>query len=274
MRQGRSAGGSQVGDRVVSEQIVPCWECRYCKRGQYHMCPAAQPVRIQALSPPARWPNSWSTQWKLWCTRYPKGSAGSACRLCRAAVVLTTCSRTSQALHFDDVVVVAGCGPIGLGMVAGARAKSPAHVIALDMGTGKARARQTVRSRHRHQHRRTRTPCRSSRISPTGTGPMSISKGQAVRPQFPQGLQHSCVSSAPTSNTGCSKTTSASTGAIISDDKELDVLGAHLGPALLACRNPDDRVRPAPDGQDLHAISFRWKISRRGSIWSPVAPSP
>ena len=33
---------------------------------------------------------------------------------------------------FGDVVVVAGCGPIGLGMVAGARAKSPSHVIALD----------------------------------------------------------------------------------------------------------------------------------------------
>ncbi len=30
--------GIAVGDRVVSEQIVPCWECRYCKRGQYHMC--------------------------------------------------------------------------------------------------------------------------------------------------------------------------------------------------------------------------------------------
>jgi threonine dehydrogenase-like Zn-dependent dehydrogenase len=28
----------EVGDRVVSEQIVPCWECRYCKRGQYWMC--------------------------------------------------------------------------------------------------------------------------------------------------------------------------------------------------------------------------------------------
>ncbi|HTT92719.1 MAG TPA: alcohol dehydrogenase catalytic domain-containing protein, partial [Acidimicrobiales bacterium] len=22
----------EVGDRVVSEQIVPCWECRYCRR--------------------------------------------------------------------------------------------------------------------------------------------------------------------------------------------------------------------------------------------------
>jgi threonine dehydrogenase-like Zn-dependent dehydrogenase len=27
-----------VGDRVTSEQIVPCWRCRYCKRGQYWLC--------------------------------------------------------------------------------------------------------------------------------------------------------------------------------------------------------------------------------------------
>ena len=25
----------QVGDRVTSEQIVPCWRCRYCRRGEY-----------------------------------------------------------------------------------------------------------------------------------------------------------------------------------------------------------------------------------------------
>ena len=30
--------GVGVGDRVVSEQIVPCWRCRYCRRGQYWMC--------------------------------------------------------------------------------------------------------------------------------------------------------------------------------------------------------------------------------------------
>ncbi|WP_420814726.1 alcohol dehydrogenase catalytic domain-containing protein, partial [Kineococcus siccus] len=23
---------------MVAEQIVPCWNCRYCDRGQYHMC--------------------------------------------------------------------------------------------------------------------------------------------------------------------------------------------------------------------------------------------
>ncbi|RYZ32413.1 MAG: erythritol/L-threitol dehydrogenase, partial [Propionibacteriaceae bacterium] len=27
-----------VGDRVVAEQIVPDWTCRYCLDGAYHMC--------------------------------------------------------------------------------------------------------------------------------------------------------------------------------------------------------------------------------------------
>lgn len=35
--------------------------------------------------------------------------------------------------QFNDVVVVAGCGPLGLGMVAAAKRKSPALLIALDM---------------------------------------------------------------------------------------------------------------------------------------------
>ena len=40
-------------------------------------------------------------------------------------------------ITFEDTVVVAGCGPIGLGMIAGARAKNPMHVIALDMAPEK-----------------------------------------------------------------------------------------------------------------------------------------
>ncbi len=27
-----------VGDHAISEQIVPCGQCRYCRRGQYWMC--------------------------------------------------------------------------------------------------------------------------------------------------------------------------------------------------------------------------------------------
>jgi threonine dehydrogenase-like Zn-dependent dehydrogenase len=30
--------GLKIGDRAISEQIVPCWNCRYCKSGAYWMC--------------------------------------------------------------------------------------------------------------------------------------------------------------------------------------------------------------------------------------------
>jgi len=36
--EARARWNVEVGDRVVAEQIVPCWKCRYCLRGQYHMC--------------------------------------------------------------------------------------------------------------------------------------------------------------------------------------------------------------------------------------------
>lgn len=36
--QGEVPGNFSVGDRIISEQIVPCGECWYCKRGMYWLC--------------------------------------------------------------------------------------------------------------------------------------------------------------------------------------------------------------------------------------------
>jgi len=30
--------GLDIGDNAIAENIVPCWECRYCLRGRYNMC--------------------------------------------------------------------------------------------------------------------------------------------------------------------------------------------------------------------------------------------
>ncbi len=30
--------GLEVGDHAISEQIVPCWDCRYCKAGKHNLC--------------------------------------------------------------------------------------------------------------------------------------------------------------------------------------------------------------------------------------------
>ena len=63
-------------------------------------------------------------------------------------------------ITFDDVVVVAGCGPIGLGMVAGAAAKYPAKVVALDMAPDKLKLAQECGADDDHQHRRGGRGCR------------------------------------------------------------------------------------------------------------------
>lgn len=36
-------------------------------------------------------------------------------------------------IKFNDVVVISGCGPLGLGMVAAAKMKNPKLLIALDL---------------------------------------------------------------------------------------------------------------------------------------------
>ena len=35
---GANVKAVKVGDRLTADQIVPCGECRFCKKGQYWMC--------------------------------------------------------------------------------------------------------------------------------------------------------------------------------------------------------------------------------------------
>jgi erythritol/L-threitol dehydrogenase len=80
-------------------------------------------------------------------------------------------------IKFEDVVVVAGCGPIGLGMVAGSKSKNPKAVVALDMAQDKLDLAKD---------------CgadviinigQEDAVSMAATVPMSIWRGRGIRPQ-------------------------------------------------------------------------------------------
>ena len=121
----------QVGDKVVSEQIVPCQRCRYCRRGQYWMCmkhdiygfrkatpgAMAQYVRLPANALNYRVPDALPLSWAA----YIEPLACGIHAVQRADIEL------------QHTVVIAGAGPLGLGMVAAARLKNPALLIALDL---------------------------------------------------------------------------------------------------------------------------------------------
>jgi threonine dehydrogenase-like Zn-dependent dehydrogenase len=124
--------GLALGDLAISEQIVPCWECRFCKRGQYWMCDHKHDVygfrqrTPGAMAEYMRFPAD--------AINYKVPTALST----RQAVYIEPLACAIHAVQrgeveLGDTVVVAGCGPLGLGMVAAAHLKNPGLLIALDL---------------------------------------------------------------------------------------------------------------------------------------------
>ena len=124
--------GLALGDTAVSEQIVPCWNCRFCQRGQYWMCQDKHDVygfRQATFGAMAEY------------MKFPVGALNykvpKSIPLHHAAFIEPLgCSIHAVQrgdIRLDDMVVIAGCGPLGLGMVAAARLKNPRLLIAIDL---------------------------------------------------------------------------------------------------------------------------------------------
>jgi threonine dehydrogenase-like Zn-dependent dehydrogenase len=123
--------GLGIGDHAVSEQIVPCWNCRFCRRGQYWMCQFTEiyGFRQKAFGAMAEY------------MLFPAGALNYKVPKSlpfRHAVLIEPLACSIHAVErgeigYHDTVVIAGCGPLGLGMVAAARLKGPERIVALDL---------------------------------------------------------------------------------------------------------------------------------------------
>ncbi len=123
--------GLALGDMAISEQIVPCWECRFCKRGQYWMCDGKHDVYGFRQRTPGAMAEYMRFPADAINHKVPRELS------VRQAVFIEPLSCSIHAvqrgnIELGDTVVIAGCGPLGLGMVAAARLKNPGCLIALD----------------------------------------------------------------------------------------------------------------------------------------------
>jgi threonine dehydrogenase-like Zn-dependent dehydrogenase len=120
-----------VGDTAISEQIVPCGACRYCERGQYWMCMVHDIYGFRRAVH-----GGWTSRMK-----FPSNArvykVPAAVPMWQAALIEPlACSIHAVErgeIELGDVVVIAGAGTLGLGMVAAARLKNPATLVVLDM---------------------------------------------------------------------------------------------------------------------------------------------
>ena len=124
--------GVALGDRVIAEQIVPCDRCRYCTSGKYWMCEVhnifgfqrevadggmAQYMRIPSTARVHKIPEELPLE--------------DAAIIEPLACAIHAVNRGD--IQLDDVVVIAGVGPIGLMMVQVAKLKTPRKLVVIDM---------------------------------------------------------------------------------------------------------------------------------------------
>jgi len=123
--------GVKIGDLTVSEQIVPCKDCKYCHNGNYQMCIPHHVYGFHQVTQGAM------TSYLLYPEKALVHVVPSHVDPYHACFVEPfSCSLHAVDLGnigWNDVVVISGCGPLGLGMVAGARKKDPKCIVALDM---------------------------------------------------------------------------------------------------------------------------------------------
>lgn len=131
---GEGAGeklGLELGDIAIAEQIVPCWNCRYCRTGKYWLCQVHNIYGFQRvvhggmaeyMKFPAR-----SLIYKVPKEIPPTHAAMIEPLSCSIHAV------QRGEIEFGDVVVIAGAGTLGLGMVGAARLKNPGLLISVDL---------------------------------------------------------------------------------------------------------------------------------------------
>lgn len=133
--------GLKIGDRAIAENIVPCGTCYWCKRGQYNLCDPHAVFGIVTYN------GGWAKH-----MIYPLGSlvhkvpenvsVNDAAIVEPLACALHGVNRAK--IQYGETVVIMGCGAIGLFMLQGAKLKNPKQIIAIDMDNHRLELAKTL----------------------------------------------------------------------------------------------------------------------------------
>jgi L-iditol 2-dehydrogenase len=123
--------GLSLGDRAIAEQIVPCWECRFCRDGEYWMCERANIHGHQKIVA-----DGGMAQYMKYSARDVVHKVSKKIPAKHAAMIepLSCSVHTIERakIGFNDIIVIAGLGPIGLCKLQLAKLKNPRKLIGID----------------------------------------------------------------------------------------------------------------------------------------------
>lgn len=125
------------GDRITWTIGTSCGECRRCRRGIPQKCLAVRKYGHEAIDDHWRLNGGLATHCHLMAgtglVRVPEGLPAAVAAPANCATATVVCAARRVALAADDVVIVLGCGMLGLTAVAYARDQGVENVIACDV---------------------------------------------------------------------------------------------------------------------------------------------
>lgn len=121
-----------IGDLAVSEQIIPCWKCRFCRNGLYWMCARHDIYGFKHGRAEGSWAEYMVFPAGALNHRIPPGIRIEHAALTEPLACAIHAVERGD-IHLDDVVVIAGMGPIGLCMLQVARLTGPKLLVATDV---------------------------------------------------------------------------------------------------------------------------------------------
>jgi threonine dehydrogenase-like Zn-dependent dehydrogenase len=219
------SGDLQVGDRVIAENIIPCGACRFCRNGSYWMC---QVHNIYGFQPENN--GGMADYMKFTKTSVVHKIPPSLPRELAVLIEPLACAFHAVdrgRIEAGDVVVIAGAGTIGLGMIGPALAKNPAAVIALDTHVERLELARRLGATHAFNVREVDVVAEIEQLTEgygcdvymEATGkPAGVTQGLRLLRKMGRFVEYSVFGSATLVD-----------WSIIGDEKELDILGAHLG---------------------------------------------
>ncbi|MEF2244186.1 MULTISPECIES: MDR/zinc-dependent alcohol dehydrogenase-like family protein [unclassified Paenibacillus] len=223
---GEGVEGFELGDRVISEQIVPCWECRFCKRGQYWMCQKHDLYGFQnnvngAMAEYMKFTKE-AINYKV-----PKDLPMEQAILIEPyACSLHAVQRAK--IELGDIVVLSGSGTLGLGMVGAIKKSGASKLIVLDLFDERLEMAKQFGADIVWNPKNVDVVAEIMKLTDgygcdvyiEATGhPKSVEQGLAMIRKLGRFVEFSVF-----------KDPVSVDWSIISDRKELDVLGSHLGP--------------------------------------------
>ena len=223
---GEGVEGFELGDRVISEQIVPCWECRFCKRGQYWMCQKHDLYGFQnnvngAMAEYMKFTKE-AINYKV-----PKDLPMEQAILIEPyACSLHAVQRAK--IELGDIVVLSGSGTLGLGMVGAIKKSGASKLIVLDLFDERLEMAKHFGADIVWNPKNVDVVAEIMKLTDgygcdvyiEATGhPKSVEQGLAMIRKLGRFVEFSVF-----------KDPVSVDWSIISDRKELDVLGSHLGP--------------------------------------------